>query len=447
MSPPRHPPGPLAAALRVARKELAHGFRDRQTLVYVVVLPLCLYPVLFWAMIQGVLLVQGRRQHTEVELVVAAVGGAALPSGLLEALAAPPDAEPPPPDGEDAPRALERVAVTQGPAPGDPGDRSAWPAAQGGAPADALLLVNPPQAEGAAPLQLYHEGTQQRSELARRRVEARIEALGDGLRARAARERGLEPGELEPFEIEERALDERADLGAYMLSFILPMLLVIATVLGAFVPAVDLTAGERERGTLETTMLLPVPRGAVHLGKVFAVCANGLVATVLNLLALGLSAEHLIGMLGGGLSLRIDLPLVALLAVLPLAILFSFTVSAVLAGVASLARSFKEGQALLGPVQMVFILPAMAGALPGLELTPGLALVPVLNVVLAFRGLIRGEWPLLELSLVALSLALLAALSVALCVRLLSREAVLVSDRSTSLARILSLLRGPGAQR
>lgn len=432
----------------MARKELVHGFRDRQTLIYVVVLPLCLYPVLFWLMIQGLLLVQGRRQHTEVRLALAAVAPAEVPPGLAEALAAPPPAGEPRADAEgDAAPTLERLVVTLGPPPADPAERAAWFTARDGAAADALLLVTSPGAEGAAPLQLYHESTKQRSELARRRVEARLAAMGEDERARAARARGIDPAELEPFELEERALDERAELGAFLLSFILPMLLVIATVLGAFVPAVDLTAGERERGTLETTMLLPVPRGAVHLGKVFAVCANGLVATVLNLLALGLSAEHLISMLGGGLALRIDLPLVALLAVLPLAILFSFTVSAVLAGVASLARSFKEGQALLGPVQMVFILPAMAGALPGLELTPGLALVPVLNVVLAFRGLIRGEWPALELSLVVLSLTLLAALSVALCVRLLSREAVLVSDRSTSLTRILSLLRGPGAQR
>lgn len=440
MPPPRRPLGPLAAALRVARKELLHGLRDRQTLVYVVVLPLCLYPVLFWLIVQGVLLVQGRAQHTEVRLALAAGPGEDLPAGLEEALAGVP-ADPP---GSTPSELLTVVPV---PWPERPEDPAAWRAGTEASGSDALLLLGAPPESDQAPARLFHESTRPRSELARKRVEARLASFARGLREAAAGERGRAPEDLVPFDLEERALDEEAELGAYVLSFLLPLLLVIATVLGAFVPAVDMTAGEHERGTAETTLLLPAPRIAVHLGKVLAITVGALLATALNLLALGLSAQHLLGMLGGAEGLRIDPPLGALLAVLPLAVLFAFMVGALLAGVASLARTFKEGQALLGPVQMVFILPALAGVIPGLELTPGLALVPVVNVVLAFRVLIRGEFPPLELGLTALSMSLVALLSVALCVRLLSRESALVSTKTISPARLLSLLRGPGTQR
>jgi sodium transport system permease protein len=180
-----------------------------------------------------------------------------------------------------------------------------------------------------------------------------------------------------------------------------------------------------------------VPRGAVHQGKILAVCAMAVLATSLNLVALGLSAGHLLGMLPGKGVLASELPLTAFLAVAPLAVLFAFFVSAVLTGVASFARTFKEGQALIGPVQMVFILPAMAGAIPGLELDAKLACVPVVNVVLSFKALLQGRMLPLEYALTALSLLVVALASMAVAVRLLSREAVVASDKKTSLANLL----------
>jgi len=213
-------------------------------------------------------------------------------------------------------------------------------------------------------------------------------------------------------------------------------------VMGAFYPAVDLTAGERERRTEETTLLLPVPRVAVHQGKILAVCATAVLATALNLAALGLSAGHLVALARLGPEVQIDLPVEAFAAIAPLAVLFALFVSAVLTGIASLARTFQEGQALLGPVQMLFILPAMAGVIPGVELTPGLACVPVLNVVFAFRALLQGRALPLEYAITAISLLACAAIAVWIAVRALSREP---SPRSGFFSRLL-LRRRPGAE-
>jgi ABC-type Na+ efflux pump permease subunit len=196
------------------------------------------------------------------------------------------------------------------------------------------------------------------------------------------------------------------------------------TVLGAFYPAVDLTAGERERRTEDTTLLLPVPRLAVHQGKILAVCAAALIATALNLLAIGLSAGHLLSLARLGDGAQVELPLAPLVALAPLAALFALFVSAVLTGVASFARTFQEGQALLGPVQLAFIAPAMAGAVPGIESSIGFAFVPVLNVVLAFRGLLLGQSQPLFYALTALALCAYAALATWIALRALSRERV-----------------------
>src|SRR4051812_22902413 len=85
--PARNPPLSVArATLAVARKELVTSFRDRQTTLYMVVLPIALYPLLFFLMIQGALLIQGRREHTRVRLAVVHDERAPLPEGLFEAL-------------------------------------------------------------------------------------------------------------------------------------------------------------------------------------------------------------------------------------------------------------------------------------------------------------------------------------------------------------------------
>jgi ABC-type Na+ efflux pump permease subunit len=256
------------------------------------------------------------------------------------------------------------------------------------------------------------------------------------LREAAAQEARRDPAELQPLRVEEPVdVAAHKDRGAYLLSFLLPMLLVVMTVMGAFYPAVDLTAGERERRTEDTTLLLPVPRAAVHQGKILAVCVTAVTATALNLLALGLSAGHLVAMARLGPELEIELPVEAFLAIAPLALLFALFVSAVLTGIAAFARTFQEGQALLGPVQMVFILPAMAGVIPGVELSPGLACVPVLNVVFAFRGLLQGRDMPLEYGITAVSLLVCAAIAVVLAMRVLGRER---SAPGWLLARLLS---------
>ena len=423
-------PGSLAATLRaafaVARKELGESFRDRQTLLYTFVLPLCMYPALFWVMVQGVLVVQGQQQARDVTVgVVAPAEVAAAARVQLEV------------DGEGS-GAVDVVDL-----PADtPLDEASVARLIEEETADVVLLI--PEARGAeAPAALLFDSTSSQSETARGRAEAALERWAVELRAEAADERALDPAVLEPVVTRARKINPGEDEGALVLSLLLPMLLVVMCVLGAFFPAVDLTAGEKERRTAETTLLLPIPRLGLHLGKILAVCATSMIATTLNLLALGLSAGHLLGQLAGlgdGMP-EVVLPIGALVSIAPLAALFAFFVSAALTGVASLAASFKEGQALLGPVQMLFMLPAMATNLPGMELTSTTAWIPVVNVSLAFRGLLVGSAEAGPLLVCALSLTLAAALAIWFSVRLLSSEEVSLSSETVPVARLLRILR------
>lgn len=416
----------LRAALAVARKELGESFRDRQTLLYTFVLPLCMYPAMFWVMVQGVLVVQGQKQARDVTVgVVASAGTAEAARAELER------------DVEGS----GRVDVVH--LPEDTPLGEAEVAALIEAERADVVLVLPDEAGADRPASLLHDSTSSQSETARGRVTRALEGWATTLRLEAARERELDPAALEPIVTRSRQVNPSEDGGALVLSLILPMMLVVMCVLGAFFPAVDLTAGEKERRTAETTLLLPVPRLGLHLGKILAVCTTSIIATALNLLALGLSAGHLLGQLAGlgdGLP-DVVLPLGALVSVAPLAALFAFFVSAALTGFASLAASFKEGQALLGPVQMLFILPAMASNLPGLELDTTTAWVPVVNVALAFRGLLVGSIGAAPLAICSLSLLLSAALAIWFSLRLLDSEEVSLSGETIPMARLLTLLR------
>jgi sodium transport system permease protein len=453
------------AAFHVAHKELVEGVRDRQTVLYTFLLPIALYPVLFLVMVQGALLVRGQKDATNVQILLHAEGTER--DSLIEALTRADHAEP-----ESAPGA-EPAETPQGPTTNErsPVGRldvellpeSELPGLQGsGSDAEAAwralatrlfaaddelgALVVVPGTRGAeAPIVAYHDSTRSRSTIALARLEERLEEHAEATRESVAEARAVDVAALEPIEVRTRDLATSAEEGALALSLMLPMLLIIMAVMGSFFPAVDLTAGEKERRTAETTLLLPIPRTAVHLGKILAVTAAGMVATSLNLVALALAAGHLLSQIGA--DIEVQLPYGALLAIAPLALLFVFFVSAVLTGIAGLAASFKEGQALLGPVQLIFIFPAMAASLPGLELGYGTALIPVVNVALAFRELLVGHTDLGPVLLTGAALFVYALLALRVSVRILSREGVALAGQTIPLKRLLGLLKGDGDTR
>lgn len=207
-----------------------------------------------------------------------------------------------------------------------------------------------------------------------------------------------------------------------------PLVLILMTITGAVYPAIDLTAGERERGTLEVLVAAPVPRMSLLLAKYLAVVVVACLTAAMNLVmmtatvvALGLGK-----MLFGEEGLR---P-VTVLEVSLLLLLFAAFFSAVLLTVASFARSFKEAQAYLVPLMLVSIAPGLAGVLPGLELRGGLAITPLLNIVLLSRDLLEHRAEPATAVLVVASTLLYALAAVALAARLFGAEAVLYSART-----------------
>jgi sodium transport system permease protein len=186
------------------------------------------------------------------------------------------------------------------------------------------------------------------------------------------------------------ALDEQ--VSASIWSKLFPALLVIMSVTGAFYPAIDLVAGEKERGTMETLLICPATRTEIVLGKFFTVMIFSSATALLNLASMGLTGRHIAGMApSGALSQARDVgfpPFSALawimLLLVPLAALFS----ALCLALATFARSSKEGQYYLTPLLMVTLGLTMFCLSPTVDLTPQYSVLPVVGVALLLKGLL-----------------------------------------------------------
>ncbi len=217
---------------------------------------------------------------------------------------------------------------------------------------------------------------------------------------------GLPPSASRPPEVEAHDLADQTDYeGAALWSKILPVMLLIWALTGAFYPAVDLCAGEKERGTLETLLSAPAHRSEIVLGKLLTIMLFSGTTAVLNLLSVGVTGWLV---LSRALGFGSPPPLAALwlaLALVPVSALFS----ALCLALAAFARSSKEGQYYLMPLLLITMPLAVLPMTPGVELTLGNSLIPVTGVVLLLRSLLEGNyWEAVQMAPVVLAVTLAA---------------------------------------
>ncbi|MCA9135976.1 MAG: CPBP family intramembrane metalloprotease [Planctomycetales bacterium] len=208
-----------------------------------------------------------------------------------------------------------------------------------------------------------------------------------------------------------------------MLGTIVPLVLVLMTITGAVYPAIDLTAGERERGTMESLMASPVPRSYILFSKYVAVVVVALLTALANLLAMftTLWAGRLLPILTGGDE---AFPWLAVLQILGLLVLFSGFFAAVLLSLTSFARSFKEAQAYLIPVMLLSLTPGMLSLMPGVTLSGPLAIAPLINIVLLAREVLQGTAHAAPAVVTILSTVGYAAAAIAVASKLFGSDAV-----------------------
>lgn len=216
-------------------------------------------------------------------------------------------------------------------------------------------------------------------------VEQRFQAVRWNFRNRLLRDFG--ESDAIPFVTSVSAVNSDS-AQAFSLVTIVPLILILMTVTGAVYPAIDLTAGERERGTLETLMAAPLPRMWILSAKFIAVLFVAILTALVNMTAM-LATAYANGLetvlFGTGMT-----PFV-LLEILLLLVIFAAFFSAVLLCLTSFARSFKEAQAYLIPLMLISMAPGILGMVPDLKMTPMWAVIPLANIVLLSRDFLLQE--------------------------------------------------------
>jgi sodium transport system permease protein len=381
----------------VCAKELRETLRDRRTLLMMVVVPVLLYPVLLIVMEQ--LFLFGIR-NLEAEAARVAVVGEA-PAEFLAIL--------------EADSAVQVVALDSDPE-----------AAVRSAEVSAVAILNTgPAAEGTREVTLLFNGASDRSMRGQGELRSAVAEWRDSLLAQRLEARALPRSFVRPLAVNDSSIALPEEVGGYALGRFLPLLLVVITLLGAFYPAIDLAAGEKERGTLETLLTAPVPARDIVTGKFVTVALIGITAAALNLTSMILTfqtgALQLTSSIGLVVSLPITSVLVIFLTLVPLAVLFG----AIFLGIAVGSSSFKEAQSALTPVYMGVLVPAMLPAFPGIDFGPLLAFLPVAGVSFLFRDLMTGQASFSLGCMVLGSTTIYAALALAFAARAFGSERVL----------------------
>ncbi len=263
------------------------------------------------------------------------------------------------------------------------------------------------------------------------RVKELAQEYSDVLQAKKLKSFGIEESThkaiLNPIEVVKvDTADKRENLGEKIGGF-LPYLLIPLVLMGATYPAIDLGAGEKERGTLETLLLTPITRTELVLGKFITLLTTSIASTTITVVSMGcwvavaLAFADLDFIKTAFSTLAVTDLLMIFVLLLPLAAIFSSLALAI----SIYARTFKEAQNYMAPLSMGVFFPIIISIMPNMELTAKTAFIPVTNVALAIKDIIKGTVDYTFVGLIFLATALIAGALLAFCVKWFNREDVL----------------------
>lgn len=222
-----------------------------------------------------------------------------------------------------------------------------------------------------------------------------------------------------------------------ILGKILPFLLITSILMGALYPSIDTTTGEKERGTLETLLTLPVRNEELIMGKFLAVATVSVVSALLNLVSMAFMGIFLSEMINASTegSMSIDLAgfIPAIIIVILCVIAFALFISAITMCVTTFAKSFKEANNYTTPLLLVVMLTGYIGFIPNIELTPLMAAIPVVNICLLIGNLLVFKYNLSLILIVLVSNVAYAALAVMALSKIYNSEDVLFGESGISL--------------
>jgi sodium transport system permease protein len=386
--------------LTIWAKELRDTLRDRRTLWAMVVMPIVLMPV----MILGVGYMAARQEQKRAEhigsvMVAGADNSLALVRALRESKAIRVVV------GKDLRSGVRSETVDAGLDIPAGFDRSI------GREEPALLVI-------------YKDSTRQLSDATVAKLGLVIKQFTEKVVSRRLGERGIKTQILDVAQVKTHDVATKREISGFVLSMVLPMFLVLWTIAGGMYTAMDVSAGEKERKTLESLLMTPATKLQVVFGKFLAVLTTSMVSVALALGSLYISFAAFLGKMTS--AMRVTIEPTGLLLMLGVGVLLSCMFSALLLAVSILAKSFKEAQNYVTPLYLVSFLPMVfLNTIPDLRPTTAMFLIPAFNAMFLFKETLMGDYVASHILVTLLSLILAAAASIAVAARQFGRESVL----------------------
>ncbi|OQX72061.1 MAG: hypothetical protein B6D62_00140 [Candidatus Cloacimonas sp. 4484_275] len=390
--------------LTIYRKELLDLFRDRRTVISSFVLPIVLYPLL---MIVFSSLVSRQEAKLENQQQVAY---------LIDEI-----------HNENSERIIRELKTTK---------NLQLVAADSISIPEKLLKENTIQAiitlrdsvgKSGYPTvlsKIYYNKADEKSSFADKKIFKQLQKIKDILVQERLQELKIDEELLKTIDIGEENVAPPEKMMGFALGKFLPYLLIILTIGGAGVIASDLVAGEKERGTLETILVSAARRNELVIGKYLTIITISLITVILNLFSMYLSFHYIMSQANIQFSdFRLPLANFALIFFLMIPLVTFF--SAIFLSISTYSRNIKEAQSYQMPVLFGGIMLSMVSFLPAFELNFGFALIPVVNFSLLMRDIMLGDFQILYLAEVVVSMIILDIIAIFVSIKLFNNESVL----------------------
>ena len=238
-------------------------------------------------------------------------------------------------------------------------------------------------------------------------------------------ENNMNPNEvLNIITVEENVLEQDNYFADYIKNYAFLFIMMAITVSATY-PATDTTAGERERGTLETLLTFPIKSRDIIIGKFLGVTVSSIITGIISLALAIISLMITKNMFSiyDGIDIMYS-PITILFAVIVI-IAYSFFISGLCIAIASTSKTFKEAQSALTPLTFISFFPGMIAFMMGITTTPILSIVPFLNFTLIFTDINNGTINLLNIGLMAISTIIYISLVFAHIIKQYKSEKVL----------------------
>ena len=385
-------------------KEMLDTLRDRRTLISMILIPIILFPVLMFG-ISAVMVMMIKKTEAEITKI-AIIGKEFAPTfvSLIDEDKAFEIVE-----KEDFKSALKEKRIC----------------AALEFPADFEKKI---REEDSTEAIIYYDAAELKSEITSEKLKDRLKDYQDSVVATRLLERKIDKSLLHPIKISKENLAPKEKMGGFMLAMFLPYVIVILAMTGAMYPAIDLTAGEKERGTLETILVTPVSRLDIATGKFLTVLTASVITILLSTTSMSLSASFgfvKMGQFASEQQIQFSISPLSILLLLALMFPIACLFSSALLSVALFAKSYKEAQSYVTPLMFLVILPAMISFLPGFELDWRLVFIPIVNISLAAKEVLMGTYKWGFILLIFISTFIYAGFSIFVTKRLFEKEDVL----------------------